>query len=761
MSRAYWKAGHVKQAADLPYKLTKGKAYFIDVEGWIAIDHGDNRGIQIYGNKEGIQGPTGELILQMRSQLYDLLEKFSAVLQDSVENDSSVQQQIDSLSFTAIKNAIESAKAHDRRKAEIQNEANTRAESDRNLQEKIDALTELEADDAAEFRKISKNLQTQIDSVAETQSFDIISLREVDRTLQENINNLNDDNFSLQTQADSLAETGLNNALNIYNEAETRRKGFEQTEALIENIQKVDEQQNLRLDSLDNDVKNIDYLADNDSCLQAQNDSLAETGLNNSISINNEAEQRRKADSELNTKIEAITNEYATTKEKVDAIIEIGTDNIKNFGEQSKNLQNEIDSLSEIQQQADSLAKSGLDNSVGISSEAEKRREDIAQIREDTADNNSCLQAQNDSLAQASLENAISISNEAEVRRKEFLETAKKNEISEIQQQTDSLTETGLNNSISISNEAHSRRKDIKELNEKIEAVRCDEANNNSALQNQTDLLAHNLLLSYLNLLKRKNEVIIKSDSGQLQQIDTLAQTGLNNSLNISSEAEKRRKGFQQTVVLIEDNDSGLQTQNDNLAEASLENAINISNEAEKRRSLSSKIEDTQEKVNAIIEIGSDKIKKFCERSQNLQNEIDSLADNESHLQEQVDSLANSDLNNTLNISNEAEKRREGIVQIHEDFINNTSCLREQDNSLAEASIRSNLILHEALEQRRKMLAQEIFTRIEQGNKLQSQINLLCEICLQIMINHSFIREKYVIAQDSEVNDMLNQTYNS
>ena len=70
MSRAYWKAGHVKQAADLPYKLTKGKAYFIDVEGWIAIDHGDNRGIQIYGNKEGIQGPTGELILQMSSMIY-------------------------------------------------------------------------------------------------------------------------------------------------------------------------------------------------------------------------------------------------------------------------------------------------------------------------------------------------------------------------------------------------------------------------------------------------------------------------------------------------------------------------------------------------------------------------------------------------------------------------------------------------------------------------------------------------------------------
>lgn len=682
MTRAYWKAGHVKQASDLPYKLTKGKAYFIDEEGWIAIDHGDNRGIQIYGNKEGIQGPTGELILQMRSQLYDLLEKFSAVLQDSVENDSSVQQQIDSLSFTAIKNAIESAKAHDRRKAEIQNEANIRAESDR----------------------------------------------------------------TLQTQADSLAETGLNNALNIYNEAETRRKGFEQTEALIENIQKVDEQQNLRLDSLDNDVKNIDYLADNDSCLQAQNDSLAETGLNNSISINNEAEQRRKADSELNTKIEAITNEYAATKEKVDAIIEIGTDNIKNFGERSRNLQNEIDSISKIQQQTDSLARSGLDNSISISSEAEKRRENIAQIREDIADNNSCLQAQTDSLAQASIENAVNISNEAEVRRKGFLETAAKSEISEIQQQTDSLTETGLNNSVSISNEAHSRRRDIKELNEKIEAVRCDEANNNSALQNQTDLLAHNLLLSYLNLLKRKNEVIIKSDSGQLQQIDTLAQTGLNNSLNISSEAEKRRKGFQETAAQIKSIQQANEQQEsrieaiDNyiagthenieaLAEADLLNSLNISNEADTRRSIDSELfsriealahenANNQEQINAIIEIGTSDIRKFCEHSKNLQNEIDSISDNESHLQ-------------------------------------------EQDNSLTEASIRSNLILHEALEQRRKMLAQEIFNRIEQGNKLQSQINLLCEICLQIMINHSFIREKYVIAQDSEVNDMLNQTYNS
>ena len=67
----------------------------------------------------------------------------------------------------------------------------------------------------------------------------------------------------------------------------------------------------------------------------------------------------------------------------------------------------------------------------------------------------------------------------------------------------------------------------------------------------------------------------------------------------------------------------------------------------------------------------------------------------------------------------------------------------------------------EALEQRKKMLSQEIFTRIEQDDNLQSQIDLLCETCMQILIIHRHFREKINIADNNDVYDMLNQTYNS
>ena len=69
MARAYFKAEHVRTLAELPEKLIKGRVYFIDEQGYIVIDHGDNLGPQIYGNRQGIQGPPGEPVPKMLNDI--------------------------------------------------------------------------------------------------------------------------------------------------------------------------------------------------------------------------------------------------------------------------------------------------------------------------------------------------------------------------------------------------------------------------------------------------------------------------------------------------------------------------------------------------------------------------------------------------------------------------------------------------------------------------------------------------------------------
>ena len=69
MAKPYTKHEHVRTLAELPSKLVKGRIYFVDEESYIVIDHGDNRGPQIYGNRQGIQGPPGEPVPKMLNDI--------------------------------------------------------------------------------------------------------------------------------------------------------------------------------------------------------------------------------------------------------------------------------------------------------------------------------------------------------------------------------------------------------------------------------------------------------------------------------------------------------------------------------------------------------------------------------------------------------------------------------------------------------------------------------------------------------------------
>lgn len=79
MSRPYWKARHVDTRALLPAKLERGRAYFVDDEQIIIIDHG--LGPVEYGGKPGPQGQPGKPIPSLQGQIDDLAR---AALQTSV-----------------------------------------------------------------------------------------------------------------------------------------------------------------------------------------------------------------------------------------------------------------------------------------------------------------------------------------------------------------------------------------------------------------------------------------------------------------------------------------------------------------------------------------------------------------------------------------------------------------------------------------------------------------------------------------------------
>ena len=67
MPRPFYTAKHVESMSLLPETLEIGRAYFVDDEQVIVIDHG--RGPVIYGGAAGPQGIAGEPIPQLQSQI--------------------------------------------------------------------------------------------------------------------------------------------------------------------------------------------------------------------------------------------------------------------------------------------------------------------------------------------------------------------------------------------------------------------------------------------------------------------------------------------------------------------------------------------------------------------------------------------------------------------------------------------------------------------------------------------------------------------
>ena len=114
MTQTYWSARHVGTRSRLPAKLTKGRAYFIEDEQVIVVDHG--KGAITYGSQPGPQGEPGEPLPFLQEQIDNLDEAslntihalwviYQIVLNKISELDDDTARVIDDISQTISSNA--------------------------------------------------------------------------------------------------------------------------------------------------------------------------------------------------------------------------------------------------------------------------------------------------------------------------------------------------------------------------------------------------------------------------------------------------------------------------------------------------------------------------------------------------------------------------------------------------------------------------------------------------------------------------------
>lgn len=92
---AKWTVAHLATLSQLPDKLEKGRAYFIEDEGYFIIDHG--KGPVIYGNNPGPQGMAGEPIPQLQDQIDYLTEATLRLIYEVYEIDNRRKSQIEAV----------------------------------------------------------------------------------------------------------------------------------------------------------------------------------------------------------------------------------------------------------------------------------------------------------------------------------------------------------------------------------------------------------------------------------------------------------------------------------------------------------------------------------------------------------------------------------------------------------------------------------------------------------------------------------------
>ena len=483
----------------------------------------------------------------------------------------------------------------------------------------------------------------------------------------------------LQGQVDKNSQSVVQNALNIHQEAEQRRKEIEFAHERIDN-------------------------------LDAENDDRSTEIRRLNTKLNKETSQRElehaRLDSELNAEIEVRTRQVET---------------LHNLNERRKtDIQEEAakrtDADKFIQEQVDTVAESELQSAANLANESEKRRELMSEnesLRQDLT-----TEANTRAIEDARLDNSI---------QSEELDT-------KITTESASRVRADENLQAQIHDEAQERLNTAQGL--------AKQANDNATANLRNTLKILDVDTKHKELLAREESARVSEDNELQRQVDTNAEAGIQNAINIHQEANARRIADETLEAEINaeriEGDRSLQSQVDNTSSAALQNALTIHNEIEQRRQLLARlIEEKQDREHAIQNL-------LYEIGQLYEIPLPSLNSDLATLQNQADHNALANISNALSIQAESNRRRENVFALNK---SNEKC-------------RFEVLL-------------ERQSRFTEDSNLQEQINMLAEACIRSSLNNSqnnFITRKKLseieeavdsvpksMANNTEVTDMLNK----
>ena len=843
---------------------------------------------------------SNEKIKNLREELYS----------EFLSSDKDLQAEINKNSEAVLQNSLNIVQEADQRRKSIETETQARKSEDEYLQAKINDVNNVLASESLQRDETDKRLQSEINSNG-------VKISEVDKKIESEISERLQDSVGLAIQTESNAQANLQNNFNLLDEIQRRKQADDEIKSslAVESRerekadktleQKIENEINERINSdvglaqqaeanatanLENLFRIIYVEQKNKSLLeleasarfagdyelQTQIDSTAEAGIQNAFNIHNEAEQRRKDLSAANERIDTLNSELEVEKqtrsEQDEKLNEGLQSEIKDREKQSneilKKLDNEISeintSVSGLAQQAENNAQANLQNVFNIRDEAERRKADLLTEEKTRIINDEALQEQINEVSQAGVQNSLNISQEAQERRKtnervntlESENNARKSEIEheqltrekqaneinkriddevlsligndaglarqaednatanlenlfrirdveqknkslleleasarfagdyELQTQIDSTAEAGIQNALNIHNEAEQRRRDFSAANERIDTLNSEIEVEKQTRSEQDEKLNEGLQSEIKDREKQSNEILGKIDneiseintsvSGLAQQAESNANANIENTLNIL-EFDKKRKadlGREEATRIIED--ESLQKQINTNSHAIFETVINLKYEAEQRRKVAERL--IQEVKNREHEI------------ENILYELQTLYkitlpgfDEDFHsLQVQENQNAEANIQNSLNILDEAQRREKLKSDIEKSINQEVQARNSEDlglakqiNMLAFASNQNTLTLENINKQRKTDDEIERYIRIEQDDGLQLQINTLAQALFELILKENYTSKKIDaieiaaseestnFASDEVVNDLINDILNS
>lgn len=421
-----------------------------------------------------------------------------------------LQQQIDANAQANIENALNLVK-------EIQNRKDTSQQSEAAWRH---ALEHVVAEEQEADRQLSARINANEQNISA--NFERINGETARREHADNliVETEEDNNSKLQSQINANAEANAENALNIKQEAETRREKLSEA--------------NARVDVLDSENENRRAEILSEVQERKQQDEVLHEAL-------------KETDKELNSEIQArVENDLGLARQSnanAKAILQTGLNLLEANNRRKADLLHEeherINHDADLQAQVDKVSIAGVENSLAIQHEAETRRKDITTERDERTEaidnieadisriaadeyiTNKALQQQIDTNAQANAENAVSIKRESECRRKEIED--ERNERINLNGEVNRNSEAVLTVLFNIVREAEERRQLETELIQKGKHI-----------DTQLDLLAYaideNILTAaqsskmcrLIDALERTQR--IEQDDGLQVQVNQLAE---------------------------------------------------------------------------------------------------------------------------------------------------------------------------------------------------------------------------------------------